>query len=150
MITIIITTYYQPEALDLCLESIVKTQKYKNQILIIENGFCEKNIPVFEKYKEYIDVLPFEENVGMNRALNLGMSNASFDKVFVAQDDMIFSEHFDQKLLEDYQPNSVLTPNSIEPYPSIFKQFIFKDLGKKLKDFLLMILLNLKKVLLKI
>ena len=135
MITIIITTYHQPEALDLCLESIVKTQKYKNQILIIENGFCEKNIPIFEKYKEYIDVLPFKENVGMNRELNLGMSNASFDKVFVAQDDMVFPEHFDQKLLEDYQPNSVLTPNSIEPYPSIFKQFIFKDLGKKIEGF---------------
>jgi GT2 family glycosyltransferase len=84
MITIIITTYYQPEALDLCLESIVKTQKHKNQILVIENGFYEKNIPVFEKYKEYIDVIPFKENVGMNRTLNLGISNAYFDKVFLA------------------------------------------------------------------
>jgi GT2 family glycosyltransferase len=135
MITIIITTYYQPEALDLCLESIVKTQKHKNQILVIENGFYEKNIPVFEKYKEYIDVLPFKENVGMNRALNLGISNTYFDKVFVAQDDMIFSEHFDQKLLEDYQSNSVLTPNSVEPYPSIFKQFVIKDLGRKIEGF---------------
>ena len=79
MISILILTYKQPVALELCLESIVKNQHYKNQILIVENGFCEENKPIFEKYKEHIEVLPFEENVGMNRALNLGVCNIKYE-----------------------------------------------------------------------
>lgn len=129
MITILIPTYNQPQALNLCLESIVKTQQNKNQIIVVENGYNEKNQPIFNKYKEYIDILPFKENIGLNRALNLGVCNASYDKVLVVHDDMVFPQEFDQKLLNSYQPNSVLAPNTIEPTPSMFKQFIFKDCG---------------------
>jgi GT2 family glycosyltransferase len=135
MITILITTYRQPEALELCLESIVKSQKFNNQIIVVENGFDENNKPVFKKYKKHIDILPFEENVGMNRALNLGVYNSSYDKVLIAHDDMVFPKDFDEKLLKDYQPNSVLTPNTIEPYPSMFKQFVIHDLGRNPKIF---------------
>ena len=49
MISILILTYKQPVALELCLESIVKNQHYKNQILIVENGYCEENKPVFKE-----------------------------------------------------------------------------------------------------
>jgi GT2 family glycosyltransferase len=135
MITILITTYRQPEALELCLESIVKSQKFNNQIIVVENGFDENNKPIFKKYEKYINILPFEENVGMNRALNLGVYNASYDKVLIVHDDMVFPKNFDEKLIKDYQPNSVLTPNTIEPYPSMFKQFVIHDLGRNPKTF---------------
>ena len=98
MISILILTYKQPVALELCLESIVKNQHYKNQILIVENGFCEENKPIFEKYKEHIEVLPFEENVGMNRALNLGVCNIKYELVFIGHDDMVYPKNFDLKL----------------------------------------------------
>lgn len=135
MISILILTYKQPDALELCLESIVKNQYYKNQIVVVENGYCEENKPIFEKYKEHIDVLPFETNVGMNRALNLGVCNAKHDLVFIGHDDMVYSRDFDLKLIHSYEPDMVLTVNSIEPDPSIFKQFIHKDLGRNPKTF---------------
>ena len=128
MISILILTYEQPTALELCLESIVKNQYHKNQILIVENGYCEANKPIFEKYKEYIEVLPFEENVGMNRALNLGVCNVKYELVFIGHDDMVYPKHFDLKMLHQYRPGMVLTVNSIEPYPSFFQQFTIKDL----------------------
>jgi len=135
MISILILTYEQPTALELCLESIVKNQYHKNQILIVENGYCEANKPIFEKYKEYIEVLPFEENVGMNRALNLGVCNVKHEIVFIGHDDMVYPKHFDLKMLHQYKPGTVLTVNSIEPYPSFFQQFVIKDLGKDPKTF---------------
>ena len=38
-------------------------------------------------------------------------------------------------LLEEYKPGYVLTPNQIEPTPSIFRQFNIKDLSRDPKTF---------------
>ena len=143
MISILILTYEQPTALELCLESIVKNQYHKNQILIVENGYCEANKPIFEKYKEYIEILPFEENVGMNRALNLGVCNVKYELVFIGHDDMVYPKHFDLKMLHQYRPGMVLTVNSIEPYPSFFQQFTIKDLGRDPKKSQAIALINI-------
>ena len=34
-----------------------------------------------------------------------------------------------------WQPGAVITPNQIEPYPSMFKQFHIKDLGRTFSEF---------------
>jgi FkbM family methyltransferase len=135
MISVVIPTYKEPEALDLCLNSAITGQKNKNQIIVVVDGFFDLNKEVLEKYKEYIDVLNIEENVGMIRAMNLGHYNASYDLVFHVQDDNVFPEAWDQVLLENYKPGYVLTPNQIEPTPSMFKQFHIKDLGRDPKTF---------------
>jgi glycosyltransferase involved in cell wall biosynthesis len=135
MISVIIPTYKEPEALDLCLNSAITGQKNKNQIIVVVDGFFNLNKEVLEKYKEHIDVLNIEENVGMIRAMNLGHYNASYDLVFHVQDDNVFPEAWDQVLLENYNPGYVLTPNQIEPTPSMFKQFHIKDLGRDPKTF---------------
>ena len=135
MISVVIPTYKEPEALDICLKSAINGQKNKNQIIVVVDGFFDLNKEVLEKYKEHIDVLNIEENVGMIRAMNLGHYNASHDLVFHVQDDNVFPEAWDQVLLEDYKPGYVLTPNQVEPTPSIFKQFNIKDLGRDPKTF---------------
>jgi hypothetical protein len=38
-------------------------------------------------------------------------------------------------LLEEYKPGYVLTPNQIEPIPSMFRQFYIKNLGRDPKTF---------------
>ena len=35
MISVIIPTYKEPEYLDLCIESILSGQKYKNEIVVV-------------------------------------------------------------------------------------------------------------------
>jgi hypothetical protein len=45
-------------------------------------------------------------------------------------DDNVFPKYWDEKLLQDYKPDIVLTPNQIEPTLSMFKQFVIKDLGR--------------------
>jgi len=135
MISLIIPTYNQPEALDLCLKSAINGQKNKNQIIVVENGYCEENQPILNKWKQHIDVLSFEENVGMNRALNIGVYNASHRKIFLIHDDMVLPSHWDESMSTAYGPNSVVTPNTIEPNPSMFRQFNIKDLGRKPNNF---------------
>jgi glycosyltransferase involved in cell wall biosynthesis len=135
MISVIIPTYKEPEALDLCLNSVINGQKNKNQIIVVVDGFYDLNKKVLEKYSNSIDILNLEENVGMIRAMNLGVYNASYDLTLHAQDDNVFSKNWDVNLENHYSPNSVLSINQIEPTLSMFNQFIIKNLGQNVNTF---------------
>jgi len=135
MISVIIPTYKSPEVLDVCLRSAISGQKLNNQIIVVVDGFYEVNKEILNKYEDSIEILVLEENVGLCRATNLGVYNAKFDKILIVNDDNVFPEAWDQVLLEEYKPGYVLTPNQIEPTPSIFRQFNIKDLGKDPKTF---------------
>jgi GT2 family glycosyltransferase len=135
MISVIIPTYKEPEVLDVCLRSAIDGQRYNNQIILVVDGFYEVNKEVLGKHKDHIQILNLEENIGLCRATNLGVYNAEFDKILIVNDDNVFPEAWDQVLLEQYQPGSVLAPNQIEPIPSMFKQFHIKNLGRDPKTF---------------
>ena len=94
MISVVIPTYKEPEALDLCLRSAIEGQKNKNQIIVVVDGFYDINKDVLEKWHDHIDVLNIEENVGMIRAMNLGHYNAQHDLVFHVQDDKRHAQIF--------------------------------------------------------
>jgi glycosyltransferase involved in cell wall biosynthesis len=142
MISIIIPTYKSPEALDLCLRSAIEGQQNKNQIIVVVDGFYDLNKDVLEKWYEYIDVLNLEQNVGLCRGTNLGVYNAQHDKILIVNDDNVFSQHWDT-ILEDewieqcrrFDQTVVISPNQIEPHPSMFNQFIIEDLGTDPKTF---------------
>jgi GT2 family glycosyltransferase len=135
MISVIIPTYKSPEILDLCLQSCNEGQTNKNQIIVVVDGFYDLNKEVLEKWAGYIDVLNLEQNVGLCRGTNLGVYNAQYDKILIVNDDNVFPLNWDTHLEKDYIKNSVLSPNQIEPYPSIFPQFCIKDLGKSIDTF---------------
>ena len=137
MISVIIPTYKSPEMLDLCLRSCIEGQQNKNQIIVVVDGFYDLNKEVLEKWTEYINILNLEENVGLCRGTNLGVYNAQHDKILIVNDDNIFPLDWDVELLKNYTPNSVISPNQIEPTPSIFKQFHIRDCGHDPKTFIL-------------
>ena len=129
-ISVIIPTYKEPEVLDVCLNSAIKNQKGTNQIIVVVDGFYELNRKVLEKYSDNIDVLDLEENAGLQKATNLGVYNARYDKILIVNDDNVFPKDWDEKLLEVWQEGAVITPNQIEPIPSMFRQFNIKNLGR--------------------
>ena len=129
MISVIIPTYKEPEALDLCLKSAILGQKQDNQIIVVVDGFYDINKEVIENYKDKINVLDLQVNMGLTKATNLGVYTAQFDKILIVNDDNVFPYEWDNRLLDSYRKNSVIAPNQIEPIPSIFKQFVIEDLG---------------------
>ena len=135
MISVIIPTYQSPDALDLCLKSAVEGQVNQNQIIVVVDGFYDINKAVLEKYAESIDILNLEDNVGTPRATNLGVYNAKYELIFIINDDNVLPKNWDKNLLKDYIPNAVVSPNQIEPTPSMFSQFHIKDLGRDPKTF---------------
>jgi GT2 family glycosyltransferase len=134
-ISVIIPTYKSPDALDICLQSAIEGQQQKNQIIVVVDGFYDLNKEVLEKYKDSIDVLNLEENVGLCRGTNLGVYNAKYERILIVNDDNVFPQHWDKILNYDFKPNSVISPNQVEPTPSIFPQFVIENLGRDVKTF---------------
>ena len=135
MISVIIPTYKNPEMLDLCLESAIKGQVEKNQIIVIVDGHYEINKHILDKWKDNIDLLDLEQNVGLCRGTNLGVYNAKHDKVLIVNDDNVFPVSWDIILEEDWKEGMVLSPNQVEPQASMFPQFQIEDLGRTIEDF---------------
>jgi GT2 family glycosyltransferase len=129
MISVVIPTYKSPDALDLCLKSLIEGQQSDNQVVVVVDGFFDLNKSVLTKYSSKIDILDLKQNVGLCRGTNYGVYSAKHDLVLVVNDDNVFPKNWDVNLLKAYKPGSIVTPNQIEPRPSIFKQFLIKDLG---------------------
>jgi glycosyltransferase involved in cell wall biosynthesis len=135
MISVIIPTYKSPDALDLCLRSAIEGQQNKNQIIVVVDGFYDLNKEVLERWSDSIDILTLESNQGLCRGTNLGVYNARYNKILIVNDDNVFPRFWDTTLEDDWEDGTVITPNQIEPYPSMFKQFIIEDLGRDPKTF---------------
>lgn len=134
-ISVVIPTYKSPDSLDLALRSLIEGQANKNQLLVVVDGHYDLNKDILEKYKEHIDILNLPENQGLSRATNLGVYNTLYDRILIINDDNVAPKNWDVRLNKMHQPNSVISPNQIEPTPSMFKQFDIKDLGKDPKTF---------------
>ena len=135
MISVIIPTYKSPDALDLCLRSAIEGQNNQNQIIVVVDGFYDINKEVLEKWAEHIDVLNMEENVGLCRGTNLGVYNSQHDKILIINDDNVLPQFWDTRLEEIWIKGTVISPNQIEPFPSIFEQFVIENLGRDPKTF---------------
>lgn len=135
MISVIIPTYQSPDLLDLCLRSAIEGQQNKNQIIVVVDGYYDINQQVLERWKDSIDVLTLETNVGLCRGTNLGVYNAKHEKILIVNDDNVFPRFWDTTLLDDWQDGVVISPNQIEPHPSMFTQFIIEDLGTDTQTF---------------
>jgi len=134
MISVIIPTYKSPEYLDLCLESIFKTQTYDNQIIVVVDGFLDLNKPVLDKYPK-VHVLDLGTNQGLSVGTNWGVYNSQFEDILIVNDDNIFCRNWDVNLIDKAQDGFVWAVNQIEPNPSMFHQFDIKDLGKNPEEF---------------
>ena len=60
MISVIIPTYKEPDALDVCLNSLFKGQVSQNEIIVVVDGFYDLNKPILDKYPE-VKIINFPE-----------------------------------------------------------------------------------------
>jgi glycosyltransferase involved in cell wall biosynthesis len=134
MISLIIPSYRNPECLDICLKSAIENQKNKNQIIVAIDGFIEESQEVLNKYKDNIFLLNLGTNQGMQQALNLGVMNATNERICIINDDNVLCKDWDVAIMEGLKENEVITINQIEPYEGIFN-FPVKDFGTNPKEF---------------
>ena len=139
MITVIIPTYRNAKYLDLCLKSITENSVLDStQVIAVIDGYVEENQAVMDKYPN-VGFLPFEQNMGMQYAINAGVMQASTEFVFVINDDNVFPTRWDERLQRMVDSirgaNTVMTVNQIEPTgPGMFR-FPVLDLGQSADSF---------------
>ena len=134
MLSVIIPSYRNPKYLDLCLQSLVDGQKNNNEIIVVIDGYAEENVEVIKKHPS-VWFMKFEENQGMQAAINYGVWNAKGEKIVIINDDNVFPPGWDTRIEEQYHPNTVVTINQIEPTgPGMF-QFPVVDCGQTVETF---------------
>lgn len=137
MISLIIPSYRNPEYLDLCLKSAVDGRASApgaSEIICVLDGFVEESEHLIEKYQDTVAFLKFEQNYGMQTALNYGVYNASHENILIINDDNVLCTGWDT-LSHWVTEKEVITINQIEPTgPGIFN-FPVKDFGKTPEEF---------------
>lgn len=139
MITVIIPSYRNPKYLDLCLKSITENKVLEStQVIAVIDGYVEENQEVMDKYPT-VGFLPFEQNMGMQYAINAGVMQASTEFVFVVNDDNVFPTEWDKRIQRTVETirnvNCVITVNQLEPTgPGMFN-FPVLDLGQTADTF---------------
>jgi len=137
-ISVLIPTYKSVDALNLCLKSVIGgcSNLHNIQVIVGVDGTYDLNKHVLDKFQDNVELLILEENVGLCRMTNLLVYNASHDLILILNDDNVVDEVWDLALLRNLPNNSVITPNQIEPAPSIFRQFHITDhCGKNIDEF---------------
>jgi glycosyltransferase involved in cell wall biosynthesis len=113
---------------------LTRGQYNNNEIIVVLDGYVEESELVVNKYKG-IDVIALPENKGMQHALNIGVWNANNERIFIINDDNVFTPNWDKKLESQYSPDEVLTINQIEPTgPGMFN-FPVLDCGQTIETF---------------
>jgi glycosyltransferase involved in cell wall biosynthesis len=146
-LSIIIPTYQAPEYLDLCLHSIFHSDctYYTFEVIVVVDGYESINREVLDKYKDFIRTEIFNTNFGLAVATNFGVYSAQGEYILVVNDDNVFPfnwqlliskmKELEQSPLSYTGRHIVLSPNQIEPEPSMFKQFVIKDFGRNVSQF---------------
>lgn len=134
MLSLIIPTYRNPDCLNYCLKSAIEQQKNTNQIIVVVDGFIEECKEILEIYKDHIQVIDLGHNQGMQQALNVGVFNASYEKIVIVNDDNVLCKDWDEIILNNLEENEIITINQIEPKEGIFN-FPVKDFGTHPKEF---------------
>jgi len=135
MISVIIPTYKEPEFLDLCIKSALAGQEGSNELIVVVDGYYDLNKKVLDEYSGQIKVYDLGTNQGLSAATNWGVYHATCSNILVVNDDNVFPKGWDTELEKFIKRGRVVTPNQIEPTPSMFKQFHIKNLGTDISEF---------------
>ena len=128
MISVVIPSYKNPVYLELCIESLLRHQSTKNEIVVVIDGFKEMYSVVMNNYPHNVKWLWLDENQGLPMATNVGVYNSSSDRILIINEDNVAPKNWDLHLNSVYEPDTVYAVQQIEPTPSIFN-FQCMDFG---------------------
>lgn len=87
-----------------CLDSLVsQTLRADEVVLVLDGPISEELRGVFQKYITALNIkiVPIENNVGLGRALNLGVENCSYDIIArMDTDDICLPNRFERQIGE--------------------------------------------------
>ena len=133
-ISVIVPSYKNPEYLAFCLSSLLTNQKQKNEILVVLDGYKEMYGALMETYSKGVRWLWLDENQGLPMATNVGVFNATNEKILIINEDNVAPQSWDARLESVWESGTIYAVQQIEPTRSIFK-FNILDCGREPSTF---------------
>ncbi|MBE8722318.1 glycosyltransferase family 2 protein [Sphingobacterium pedocola] len=97
--TLLISTYNWPQALDLCLQSVMKQSKLPKEIVIADDGSDRDTAEIIDKYR-IVNKVPikhvWQEDLGFRKSLimNKAVKGASYEYIVQIDGDVILNRNF--------------------------------------------------------
>ena len=99
MYSIIIPTLNNKEYLKICIESLIKNSKFKNQIIVHVNIGSDNTIKYLNSKK--ISYTFSKKNIGLCSAVNLAAKKSKHDYIVYSHDDFYFCPDWDKALFDE-------------------------------------------------
>ncbi len=92
-LSIIIVHYRTPELLKLCLRSVQKAASgLTHEIIVVDSSTTSKNRDLMRENFPEVLFLPFKENLGYSRGVNIGIKNSKGEYLLILNPDIIATE----------------------------------------------------------
>lgn len=106
--SVLMSVYYKekPEYLEACLDSMIKQTLLPNEIVLIKDGSLTPELDrVIEKFvtenPNLFNIVTFKENIGLGKALPIGVENCSYDLIArMDTDDIARNDRFEKQIRE--------------------------------------------------
>lgn len=108
-LTVVIPTYNGRELVDSCLISLYKQEVIPGEIIIVDNNSNDKTKDLIREKYPKVRLIPFSLNQGFARAVNAGIKDAKYNKVFILNNDTILEKKCLKYLLESLEKDSGLS-----------------------------------------
>jgi len=136
--SVLMSVYYKenPSFLDICFNSIMKSTILPNQIVLVKDGKLTPELEdVLEDYnKKYPNIfkfIPLEKNVGLGKALQIGLAECDYEIVMrMDTDDICASERFEKQLdyMKKHKDVSVVGGNIAEFNDNVDEELRIKEM----------------------
>jgi len=136
-ISLIITTYNWPEALELVLRSAISQSEPPNEIIVADDGSSKSTRIIIEKFTldSKIPIIhSWQEDKGfrLSRSRNLAIARAKYEYVIVSDGDMLLHTDFVKDHKDAAQKGVYLQGSRVLLQPDFSKKLIFNKSLKKL------------------
>jgi glycosyltransferase involved in cell wall biosynthesis len=134
-VSLIISTYNWPEALELCLQSIIEQKVMPTEIIIADDGSTNATKVVIEKFK-IISPVPinhlWHEDIGFRLAKirNKAIAKAKGEYIIQIDGDLILNPYFVKDHIDFAVPNSFVRASRIYINSQLTENLLKKRVGK--------------------
>lgn len=140
LVDVVVTVYNKENTIQRCLDSILNQDYMNINVIIIDDGSSDKSYDVCASYKDQRIKLYHQENSGVGKARNMGISKLAGDKVvFIDADDYVAPSYISDLMKYSQFDLVIQGYKTCEEDSNIYKQMIpqkcqieFQQYGKYL------------------
>ena len=145
-VAVVIVTYNGQEVIEKCLSTLIESSDLLSNIIVVDNQSTDNTLSILEKFKDHIQLIQLDSNLGFGQANNKGITEAlqqGADYLLLLNQDVYFdrdnlslfikesTESIDHKI-GIYSPIHV--DGSANKLDYNFKTFLFKNKPSDLVD----------------